>query len=138
MLPLRVMPEPDGSRDLPSLLEDARQGDERAFGRLVSRIEGTIRRWARRITADDDDADDVTQDVLVLVQRRLPQFEARSRFSTWLYRITRNVALEKRRRDARRARMLEAYPPESSTLIPVDRFDEDTLAALILGYFAEL
>src|SRR4051812_10861686 len=104
------MTEPDGSPDLPSLIQGVRDGDDRAFGRLVGRIEGKIRRWARHLVADEDEADDVTQDVLLLVQRRLPQFEARSRFSTWLYRITQNVALERRRKDGRRARRLEQFP----------------------------
>ena len=43
MLPLRVMTEPDGSPDLPSLIQDVRNGDDRAFNSLASRIEGKIR-----------------------------------------------------------------------------------------------
>jgi RNA polymerase sigma-70 factor (ECF subfamily) len=128
--------EPDGSPDLPALIRHVQDGDRHAFGRLVARIEGNIRRWALRLV-DEDDADDVTQDVLLLVERRLPQFEARSRFSTWLYRITQNVALERRRKDARRARRLEVYVPDG-TSEPVDRVDESALASIVLRYFAEL
>lgn len=138
MLPLRVMTEPDGAPDLPSLIQDVRNGDDRAFNSLASRIEGKIRRWARHLVGDEDEAEDVTQDVLLLVQRRLPQYEARSLFSTWLYRITRNAALERRRKDTRRARRLEKYPATTQIEEPVDQLDEAAMARIVLRYFEEL
>jgi RNA polymerase sigma-70 factor, ECF subfamily len=138
VLPLRVIPEPEDPSDLPSLIDEVREGHRGAFGRLAERIEHSIRRWAASFTGCEDDAEDVTQDVLILVQRRLPQFEGKSRFSTWLFRITRNVALDRRRRESRRSRRLEAMPPAATSTVTRDDFDDSKLAELVLRYFDDL
>jgi len=132
------MPDPDDRSDLTPLIRGAQGGDRGAFGRLASAIQNKVRGWAENFTQDADDADDVTQDVLILVHRRLPQFEGKSRFSTWLYTITRNVALDRRRRTHRRERRLETMdaPPDSTEIR--DAFDETTLTSLVLKYFDEL
>lgn len=60
--------------------------------------------WKRKVHAlawsivhDAATADDVTQEVFVRVWRALPSYDGRARFSTWLYTITRNTALNARR-----------------------------------------
>jgi RNA polymerase sigma-70 factor (ECF subfamily) len=58
---------------------------------------------ARRMVANDIDAEDVTQDVLLQVVRKLPSFRGESAFPTWLHRVTVNAALSHRRRQAVRA-----------------------------------
>jgi RNA polymerase sigma-70 factor (ECF subfamily) len=65
-----------------------------------------IYRWALGMTGDPDDADDVTQEVVVRMQRRLGSYAAKSQFSTWLFQVTRNTALGIRRKIARRRRLL--------------------------------
>jgi RNA polymerase sigma-70 factor (ECF subfamily) len=55
---------------------------------------------ARRMVASDVDAEDVTQDVLLQVVRKLPTFRGESAFPTWLHRVTINAALSHRRREA--------------------------------------
>src|SRR5260370_32003655 len=55
---------------------------------------------ARRMVSNDIDAEDVTQDVLLQVVRKLPTFRGESAFPTWLHRITINAALSHRRRRA--------------------------------------
>src|SRR5262249_41994916 len=55
---------------------------------------------ARRMVASDFDAEDVTQDVLLQVVRKLPTFRGESSFPTWLHRVTVNAALSHRRRQA--------------------------------------
>lgn len=132
------MPEPDDRSDLPSLISHAQGGDPGAFTRLAELVQRKVRAWAESITQDADDADDVTQDVLILVHRRLPQFEGKSRFSTWLYTITRNVALDRRRRTKRRERRLETMEPPVETVEIREVFDENTLTSLVLRYFDEL
>jgi RNA polymerase sigma-70 factor (ECF subfamily) len=132
------MPEPDDRSDLPSLISHAQGGDRGAFTRLASLIQRKVRGWAESFTQDADDADDVTQDVLILVHRRLPQFEGKSRFSTWLYTITRNVALDRRRRTRRRERRLERMDAPVDSVEIRDAFDEGMLTALVLRYFDEL
>lgn len=132
------MPEPDDRTDLPSLISHAQGGDRGAFTRLAELVQRKVRGWAESFTQDADDADDVTQDVLILVHRRLPQFEGKSRFSTWLYTITRNVALDRRRRTKRRERRLETMDAPAESVEIREVFDEDTLSSLVLKYFDEL
>ncbi len=55
---------------------------------------------ARRMVRSDVDAEDVTQDVLLQVVRKLPTFRGESAFPTWLHRVTVNAALSHRRREA--------------------------------------
>jgi RNA polymerase sigma-70 factor (ECF subfamily) len=57
---------------------------------------------ARRMVASDVDAEDVTQDVLLQVVRKLPTFRGDAAFPTWLHRVTVNAALLHRRRQALR------------------------------------
>ncbi len=55
---------------------------------------------ARKMVRSEPDAEDVTQDVLLQVVRKLPTFRGESAFPTWLHRITVNAALSYRRKQA--------------------------------------
>lgn len=57
---------------------------------------------ARRMLGNDADAEDVTQDVLLQVVRKLDTFRGEAAFPTWLHRVTVNAALANRRKRARR------------------------------------
>src|SRR5438128_5108850 len=57
---------------------------------------------ARRMLGNDADAEDVTQDVLLQVVRKLNTFRGESEFPTWLHRVTVNAALAHRGKRARR------------------------------------
>jgi RNA polymerase sigma-70 factor (ECF subfamily) len=61
-----------------------------------------VYRVARQLLSSDIDAEDVTQDVLLQVVRKLPTFRGESALPTWLHRITVNVALSHRRKRALR------------------------------------
>ncbi len=77
---------------------------------------------ARRMLGSDADAEDVTQDVLLQVVRKLDTFRGESAFPTWLHRVTVNAALAHRRKHGARAEhesndvleaILETEPPAS-------------------------
>ena len=91
---------------LGALVGRAKQGSASAFTELAGRVRSRIRNWAVRVVDDADDADDVAQQVLLKLHVRLREFEGRSRFTTWLYRMTVNTALNRRRIDRRRADLL--------------------------------
>jgi RNA polymerase sigma-70 factor (ECF subfamily) len=57
---------------------------------------------ARRMVANESDAEDVTQEVLLQVVRKLSTFRGKSALPTWLYRITLNTALSHHRKRALR------------------------------------
>ena len=79
-------------QELEPLVREAQSGNEAAFRRLVERCYRQIHRWALVRTGDADDADDITQDVLVRLSTHLHRYDGRSRFTTWLYRVTANTA----------------------------------------------
>ena len=69
---------------------------------------------ARRMLGNDADAEDVTQDVLLQVIRKLDTFRGEAQFPTWLHRVTVNTALAHRSRRARRQEH-EVHKPEEET-----------------------
>src|SRR5438270_1663659 len=78
---------------------------------------------ARRMLSSDADAEDVTQDVLLQVVRKLPSFRGESAFPTWLHRVTVNTALSHRRKRAVREENraegpLNAFLEESAAEVP--------------------
>lgn len=89
------------------LVKEARRGDEAALRGLVEAVYPLVRRWALVQTCDAADADDVTQDVLVRMVRKLDTFQGDSRFESWLYAATRNAALDRHRRDQRARRITD-------------------------------
>lgn len=65
---------------------------------------------ARRLLSNDADAEDVTQDVLLQVVRKLDTYRGEAAFPTWLHRVTVNAALEHRRKRALREARREPDP----------------------------
>jgi RNA polymerase sigma-70 factor (ECF subfamily) len=126
--------------DLPSLVDDVRAGRPAATERLAARVRDRVRAWALRITGDDDAADDVAQDVLISLERRVRKFSGASKFSTWLFAVTRNVALTQRRREERRAEILEGQVGPALDVVQTAEPDLDTvrLGELVLFYFDRL
>lgn len=73
-------------------------GDEAAFGELVQMYESKAYHLALRMCGNAEDAGDVAQDAFLAVWRGLPSFRGESGFSTWLYRLVSNAAIDHLRR----------------------------------------
>lgn len=87
---------PGGYRE--SLLDRAKASDPGAIDALLTELRPLVYRWAWVRSGDADDAEDVTQHVLLRVHDRLATFEGRSSLTTWLYRVTANAAGELHRK----------------------------------------
>ncbi len=85
------------------LIAASQRGDQRALDALLARHYDRIYALCRRITGDDHDALDATQDALIAIVRGLPRYDGRAAFSTWAYRVTTNACLDELRRRRRRA-----------------------------------
>lgn len=85
------------------LLRRAQRGDQKAIESLLRENYDAIRAVCHRIVINSADADDATQMALIAIVRALPSFDGRSKFSTWVYRIATNAALDELRRIRRRA-----------------------------------
>ena len=72
----------------------SRKGDEEAFAQLVRRHSPGLHRAVARILADDTEAWDVVQMAFLKAWQRLDRYDARYSFSTWLYRIGTNLAID--------------------------------------------
>ncbi|HMA22340.1 MAG TPA: RNA polymerase sigma factor [Gemmatimonadaceae bacterium] len=126
--------------ELASLAARARSGNSGAFEELAARVRGRVARWAGRVVRDPDDADDVAQLVLMRVATRLSSFDGRSRFTTWLYRVTRSVALNRVRTEQRRRSILDRTAADE----PVVSIDTDAeqdvgrLVEIVRAYYGEL
>jgi len=81
-----------------SLVKAAKNGDRVAFGLLAQRHRRLIQSVALRVTRNAEDAEDAVQQALLKAMAHLHRFEERSRFSTWLVRITVNESLMLRRK----------------------------------------
>jgi RNA polymerase sigma-70 factor (ECF subfamily) len=77
------------------LVAKAQSGDEEAFELLVRAHQRYVFNLAYRLLGDRSEAEDVAQETFVRAWRGLPSFRAECRFATWLYRIARNVCLNR-------------------------------------------
>lgn len=116
--PPRAAPSADHPADDPAadgwLVAKARHGDAEAFESLVRRHRTRVYRVALRILGDPHDAHDVTQDVFIQVWGSLAGFLGGSTFTTWLYRITVNKALNHRQRRRDTAPLPDQDPPTAA------------------------
>ena len=132
-------PRPEGTvpNEEEVLVREAQQGDEGAFERLyrwhVNRVYGLC----LRLSSDPVTAQELTQDAFVRAWERLDSFRHESAFSSWLYRLTVNVALgDRRSRQRRAAKMAEAQSIGASwsgaeAPSPETRLDLETAIALL-------
>ncbi len=102
----------------------AQKGDMNAYNQLVTRHQGKIYAMIRNMVKNDADAWDLSQDVFIKAWRALPQFEARSRFSTWLFRITHNLVY-----DWVRKRKIESSGEFNDEIFDRERIDSSAKTA---------
>jgi RNA polymerase sigma-70 factor (ECF subfamily) len=96
------------------LIGRMRAGDGSAVGDLASLYGPRIQQLAFRYLKNWEDAEEVTQDVLMKVYRKLDAFRGDAALSSWIYRITFNTAMS-RLRTARYSRPIEVAQPEFET-----------------------
>ena len=95
-------PDPLLKRDDAALARLAAVGDRDALDVLLGRHVDRVHAICRRILGNPEDALDATQEALIAVSRAIARFDERAAFTTWLYRIATNAALDELRRRGRR------------------------------------
>jgi RNA polymerase sigma-70 factor (ECF subfamily) len=80
----------------------ASRGDRRALETLLDRHADRVHALCRRVIAHREDALDATQEAMIAIARGIDRFDGRSAFTTWLYRVVTNAALDELRRKQRR------------------------------------
>lgn len=103
------------------LIQKAQTGDTSAFEELVFRYDKRVLSIALKYVKDKDEAKDIYQEVFIRVFKSLKNFQFRSEFSTWLFRITTNVCLTFSSRNNKRIN------------VPInDEFDAEQPEAVVL------
>ncbi len=80
----------------------AAAGDRRALEVLLERHVDYVHAVCRRVLGHPEDALDAAQEAMIAVARRIGSFDGRAQFTTWLYRVATNAALDEVRRRKRR------------------------------------
>lgn len=122
-----MAPQPMSDSELASA---AARGDEEAFSALVRAHVDAVYGHALRFFGDPHMAEDATQEVFVKMFRQIGSFDGRSKLSTWLYRVTRNVCL-----DIVRSGKRLPDPVDPATLEPLSA--EDFADDVVLGQALE-
>lgn len=87
------------------LVDECRNGNHQAFAELVDRYKRKVHWVVRRMVGSTED-EDLTQEVFLRAYQALPNFRSDSKFSTWIYKITRNLCLSELRKRKRRGEHL--------------------------------
>ena len=111
------------------LVKRCQNRDMQAMEEIVRQYKNQVYNIAYGMLGSPEDAQDITQDVFVSVWEKIGQFRFRSKFSTWLYRIAKNMSLnEKSRRTSRKTDVVEI--DDSQAWVPVDhQTPEDEILA---------
>jgi RNA polymerase sigma-70 factor, ECF subfamily len=116
------LPQPDFG-----VLRKAQRGDERAFSLIVRAYEVPVFNYVLRLVGDRSLAEDLTQEVFLRVYQGLPSFSLRSRFTTWLFQVTKNRVLDEFRAFERRPRAvvtIDDIPPLEAFDAPLEQVEE--------------
>jgi len=81
------------------LLEKARSGDGKAFGKIVEKHTGVVYAAVRSVLGCRSDIDDAVQEAFIRVYHGLPSFSGRSSLSTWIWSVARNHAVNVRAKE---------------------------------------
>ena len=112
----------------PGVLRKAQRGDERAFSLILRAYETPVFNYVLRLVGGDRAlAEDLTQEVFLRVYQGLPKFSLRSKFTTWLFQVTKNRVLDELRASERRPRALVALDDIAPLEVldqPVERLEE--------------
>jgi RNA polymerase sigma-70 factor (ECF subfamily) len=103
--------------DLDERLQPGTTGSD-DFTSLARGVRDRIRSWARRLTGDPDEAEDIAQDVLLRLHDRLDRVHDPRRLLGWLYRVTHNVAHDRRVLVQRRTALLAEFTDPTATAAP--------------------
>src|SRR5947199_92059 len=113
------LPQPDHG-----VLRKAQRGDERAFSIIVRAYQIPVYNYVLRMVGDRSLAEDLTQEVFLRVYQGLPRFSLRSKFTTWMFQVTKNRVLDELRATERRPRAvvdLDDIPPLEVVDAPFER-----------------
>jgi len=115
----------------PRVIRAAAAGDLDAFGLLVASYQEPISRFLCSLVRDAALAEDLTQETFIRAFDRLGTFEFRSRFSTWLFAVARNLGVDALRQRERRSLLPVRIGPDQPPTDPHLRTEVATALATL-------
>lgn len=111
------------------LARKVQEENQEAYGEIISRYGGKLSRYLRKFISDPDELEDVLQTVFIKAFRNLNAFNAKRKFSSWIYRIAHNEAVNHIRKDSRKKISLDdvEYRIIDEKIGPDDRVDKNLL-----------
>jgi RNA polymerase sigma-70 factor (ECF subfamily) len=94
------LPTDDAARDL-AWMARVKIGDTEAFQELIEAHQHRVIGTVAKMLSDDSDAQDIAQQVFIRVWKSAPRYEPTAKFTTWLFKITRNLVFNEIRRRKR-------------------------------------
>ena len=104
----------------PELVASAARGVEGSFEELVNRYQRPISAFVYRMVGDYDAALDLTQEIFIKVYASLSRYRPEFKFSTWIYKIAHNAAIDHLRRTSSRERSLSAGTETDNYELPLE------------------
>ena len=121
-----------------ALMRALQRGDLAAFEALFRRHYDRVRDLCARITASSVAGDDLAQETFLRILKHRATFRGDARFTTWVYRIARNLCLEAIARENRDRQIAERWEADATTPATIDRSDElEALASALNSLPAE-
>ncbi len=117
------------------IVAQVQQGDNDAFGELITRYEQKLRRYGSRFLGRTDDITDMVQDVFIKAYTNLQSFDTTGRFSPWIYRIAHNTFVNEIRRQSRFGGFFDL---DTETFLPTLVAPESSLDVVLKKENAEL
>lgn len=125
-----------------TILEEAKNGSQAAFGQLIEENQKRMYNLAFRMMGNHEDALDVSQEAFFKAWQGLPNFKGESSFSTWLYRLTSNTAIDHLRKKKKETSLTTDFPDQdegTELQIPDERYcPEESLVQKELGEMIQL
>ena len=112
------------------IVREAQRGDSHAFTLIVRAYQVPVFNYVLRTVGDRGLAEDLTQEVFLRVFQSLPSFSFRSKFTTWLFQVTRNRMLDELRARERRPRCIELDAVHTLSVVDAPAEQAETIEAL--------
>lgn len=102
-----------------AIVARVRTGETELYGEIIRRYQTKLTRYVRRFTASEAGGEDIIQEVFIKAYRNLNDFDIDRSFSSWIYRITHNEAINHIRMATREPLILDEWEWE----VPDERLD---------------
>jgi len=121
------------------LVRQAQAGNQLALSELVNRYSMRIYHLGLRLTGTEQDAEDVLQETFLTMLKKIRQFQGKSSFYTWLYRVAINISLRKLKSKPRKYQHVSLDDPniEKISSTPSDEWPDISFDIVREKHFKE-